>query len=292
MAVLCATTLFQTQAFASGGAGGGGGGTGGGGGGVTTPPPPPLPNPLPTTPPEPGVIIRESFGFGPDNARPNGGKGTMRAVFTNMSISGFWVEWPGSKTTVWRAPETGPQSWTFCGASENWFEGPSPLQAPGMNGCITSAWFDPPVINPTALLPFTQPAGSYEISVDMFPGGRPNSYVAIGLTRSGALNDNLNSVGDVWLLLRSAPVPDSGLNATYELRLNGTTGPLLAQGDVFLVNGFWNPVSLRYDPVSKSVSADVSGISLGAFPVDIAPPSFIAIEGVGIADNLVVRNSP
>src|SRR3954463_4563133 len=92
MAVLCATTLFQTQAFASGGAGGGGGGTGGGGGGghtpppppLPTPPPPPLPNPLPPPPPEPGVIIRESFGFGPDNARPNGGKGTMRAVFTNM----------------------------------------------------------------------------------------------------------------------------------------------------------------------------------------------------------------
>ena len=48
--IFCAVAIASTSAFASGGSGGGGGGS------TTTV------NPLPTTPPSPDVVVRESFG--------------------------------------------------------------------------------------------------------------------------------------------------------------------------------------------------------------------------------------
>jgi hypothetical protein len=56
LALLAAVAIVSTRAAASGGTGGGG--TGGGGGTTTI-------NPLPSTPPAPDVILRESFGPGP-----------------------------------------------------------------------------------------------------------------------------------------------------------------------------------------------------------------------------------
>src|SRR3954469_773633 len=90
-----------------GGVGGGGGGVGGGGGGGGTVA---LPNPLPTSAPAPDILVRESFGPGPDLVRPTGGKGTLKATSLHTTINGFWAEWPGSSKTQWIAPDVG-QTW-------------------------------------------------------------------------------------------------------------------------------------------------------------------------------------
>src|SRR4051812_8496680 len=77
------------------------GGTGGGGGttvsGVSI---------LPTTAPAPDVLIRESFGMA-DGFRPAGGKGAAKSVYASTSLSGFWLEYPGSKNTQWISPDAG-----------------------------------------------------------------------------------------------------------------------------------------------------------------------------------------
>src|SRR5690242_2361992 len=122
---LCLGALGAVPAYASGGSGGGGGGGGGTGGGGTggggTCDTTPV---LPTTAQAPNVILRESFGFGSNNLRPQGGKGCNKFVSAHTHLSGFWVEYPGSKNTAWLASAAG-QSWDFCAASIDPNEGPS-----------------------------------------------------------------------------------------------------------------------------------------------------------------------
>src|SRR4029077_13594155 len=105
---------------------GGGGATGGGGGGAvavcdTTPV-------LPTTAPEANIIMRDSFGFA-NLARPTGGKGCLKFYNVHNPLAGFWVEYPGSKNTAWLAPAETTQTWRACGATDDPYEMPSPIQA-------------------------------------------------------------------------------------------------------------------------------------------------------------------
>jgi hypothetical protein len=84
LAVLAATAVLATacsdiaepvRPLAPGGIDAKGGGGAGGGGGTVT-----APNPLPTAAPAPGILMRESFGPGPDHVRPAGGQGTHKAT--------------------------------------------------------------------------------------------------------------------------------------------------------------------------------------------------------------------
>ena len=257
---------------------------GGGGGGGTTPPP--ATDVLPTEPPAPGVLLRESFGAA-DRSRPAGGKGVGRSTYTHTNINGFWVEYLGSKDTRWLAPDTG-QTWRFCGASDNPNEMPSPLQATYGNGCVASEWFDPPTSHPTALVPFRAPDAPYEVSMDGYPAPIPGGYVAIGLTNSGLLVSNLETSASVWLVVR--PLDTAGFwTLTFELRANGLTGELLAAGDAGYP-GF-NPMALAYDPIAHTVSATLNGQYFGPFDLTIPSPKYVGFEGIGILDNFVVRLS-
>jgi hypothetical protein len=244
---------------------------------------------LPTTPPAPDVLMRESFGLA-ELLRPAGGKGTLKTDTIHTSISGFWIEYPGSRDSAWLAPEAGP-TWRFCAASDNANEMPSPLQLTYGNGCLASEWApDEPVTTlPSALMPFRAPATAYEVAADLYPAPVANALAAIGLTGSSLLNDNLNTSASVWLLLKQ-DFQRLGLYGIYELRVDGMTGPLLATGTTML-QGF-NELAIRYDPAIQVVSATVNGVAIGTFPHPIATPKFIGIEGVGIADNLVVRSVP
>src|SRR4051812_13842358 len=96
--------LGPNAAAQQGGTAGGGGATGGGGGGgVTTP----TPSPLPTTAPAADILMRESFGPGPDLVRPTGGKGTLKSTSLHTTLNGFWLEYPGSSKTQWITPDVG-----------------------------------------------------------------------------------------------------------------------------------------------------------------------------------------
>lgn len=261
---------------------------GGGGGGGT---PVVGTNPLPTTAPAPDVLIRESFGAGPDIVRPKGGKGELAPSFVHTTINSFWVEWPGSKNTQWITAD-GDQTWKFCGTNPTPTELPSPLQdlTPGTAGCASSEWFDLISItqHPTALLPFAAPATAWTYSMEGHPSVVGNSYVAIGLTSSGATMGNLRTVGQVWLSIRYETPLIPGM-LIYELRLNGSTGPLLASGLTDDIT--FNELVIGYDPVAQVLTARVNGVSLGNFPIALAAPKYLAFEGVGLMDNLLVRKA-
>ncbi|MBL8980709.1 MAG: hypothetical protein JNL26_00900 [Gemmatimonadetes bacterium] len=259
---------------------------GGGGGGGTTPPPSTV---LPTTPPAPGVLVRESFGFA-QGIRPHGGKGLDRPVFIHESLGGFWVEWPGSKNTQWLAPNA-DQTWKFAACSDNPNEMPSPLQASALpnvtleNGCLSSEWFDTVTSYPTGLMPFTAPAVPYTFSMDGYPAPIPGAYIAIGFTSSSLLASNLTSVGTLWLYVRDLRLPGGELS--WELRTNGMNGAVLASG----TGGYpgFNPMALAYDPVARRVTLTIDGVVQGQWPFTMAAPRYLAFEGVGILDNLVLR---
>jgi len=272
-----ASLVFASSAFAKGGDGGGGTSC------DTTPV-------LPTTAPAPDVIMRDSFGLGDRLVRPTGGKGCNKADNVHTDISGFWVEYPGSKNTAWLAPAETNQTWRFCAMSDNPNEMPSPLQGQWGNGCIASDWFDFVATRPTALVPFTQPATPYEISIEVWPAtaGNPDYYLGFGLTDNSILESNLETSAGVWIELK---VPELGsYTEHYALRANGRTGPVLASGTTFF-DGRTRTV-LRYDPATQTVSASINGVELGSFQVPIKAPRFIGIEGVGIMDNFVVRTLP
>ncbi|WP_395703302.1 hypothetical protein [Aquabacterium sp.] len=262
-------------------------------GGSPAPAPAPAPDPavaspLPTTAPAPDILVRESFGLGPDLVRPAGGKGTLKDSRVHVGIGGFWVEWPGAKGSAWIAPDAG-QTWRFCGTAPSPYELPSPLQdiTLGTAGCAVSDWSidSPNDVHPAALLPFTAPATAWQLSMEGYPSVVAGAYVAIGLTNSAALTSNLETVGQVWLSLhKQEPMVNGPL--VYELRLNGRSGPVLATGVTDDLS--WNRMVIGYDPVAQVMTASVNGIDLGRFPMKLSA-KYAGFEGIGILDNFVIR---
>ena len=240
---------------------------------------------LPTTGPAPDVLMRESFGQA-NNLRPAGGKGVAREVYAHTTIAGFWLEYPGDKGTQWIAPNA-DQTWKFAGCSDNSYELPSPLQLP-YGGCVVSEWFDPVTSYPTALMPITValPDAGYELSMEGWPAPIPGAYIAIGFTSSSALTSNLTSAGSLWL--RVTDSTRFGVPLHYELRTGSLAGgQLLASGDAGAAG--WNHMGLRYSPAAGTVTLSFAGAVVGTYPVAISAPRYLAFEGVGVLDNLVLR---
>lgn len=264
---------------------------GGGNGGGSTPTPTPTPvqvNPLPQTPPAPDVIYRESFGAA-DLYRPTGSKGTFKDTYVSTPLNSFWIEYPGSKNTAWIAPAEG-QTWRLCAASNNPYEMYSPIQMTlgnYSNGCVASKWTDNPTQNPTALMPFTAPNVPYEVSLNGYPAPLAGKYLALGLTDSSVTYSNLENSGKAVLVVR--PTFNGTYTLLYELRAGGMNGTLLASGETYSEG--WNQIKLRYDPVAKTIGANVNGVELGTFPLDLGAPRYAAFEGVGIGDNFMIRKT-
>lgn len=248
-------------------------------------------NPLPKVAPEPDVLVRESFGPGPQTLRPKGGKGDMRSSFVHTTIGGFWVEWPGNKNSAW-ITSSGDQSWKFCGTAPTPYEMPSPLEVDGNGGCAYSELFDltlAQAIRPTALLPFTPPEGRViRISMEALPLYLGGTYVALGLSNSSLTASNLETSAPVWLVLAREQTTSVYFRA--ELRLNGRAGPLLAALEV--ADDTFNRMELTIDPVTKRVNAQVNGQSLGTFEVPLPATRYVGFEGLGMADNFVIRALP
>lgn len=245
--------------------------------------PPPAPSNMPTTAPAPGVIYRESFGADLQ-WRPASGKGTLKYVAASQSINGFWAEWPGNKNAAWIDGDVG-ESWKWAGCSLNDNQMPSPIDVAPFNGCLFSAEWNGMTVFPSALLPFSAPSSAYEFSIDGYPRPVAGAYIAMGFTNTRVTSKALANSGSLWLKV------DNSINNPgpmhYELRLNGMTGPLLASGD----EGYpgFNPMSLRVDPVAKTVTLRINNITIGTYNVAIPAPSYLAIEGYGLFDNMVVR---
>lgn len=266
-------------------AGKGGGGTGGGTVGT---------NPLPQTPPAADVIMRDSFGEGPDVLRPAGGKGTLKETWLGVSMGGFWLEYPGNKNNTWITPDSG-DTWRFCATATNPYELFSPLQVTfGFEGnTILCTLLNAPVSSPTrpaALMPMpTNLTTSYELEVDGTTWAVPGGYLAVGFTNSALTTNNLSTVGSVVFVIE--PNPDATSSLIYELRLGGLNGQLLASGTTYY-DMFFNQIKIRYNPQTKAIGASFQGVDLGTFPTNVAPPRYAGFEGVGYADNFMVRRLP
>ncbi|AHG89800.1 hypothetical protein J421_2263 [Gemmatirosa kalamazoonensis] len=223
---------------------------------------------------------------GPDLLRPAGGKGTAKATSLHTTINGFWVEYPGSGNASWIAPETG-QTWKFCGGSDDPYELTSPLQTQ-YNGCVASEWFDPPTSYPTALMPitFTLPSAGYELSMEGYPAPIAGAYVAIGFTSSGAVTSNLTTSGALWL--RVTDPTRFGFPLHYELRAGSlASGRVIASGDAGASG--WNRMAIRYAPAAGTVTLTNDGVVIGTYAFTMPTPKYLAFEGVGILDDLVLR---
>lgn len=279
----CADSTAPATIAASAAKGVSGGGGGGGGGGGTTTPPPSI---LPTTAPAPDILMRESFGSA-DGLRPAGGNGVLKSVLGQAPLGGFWVEYPGSKDTQWLDTDVG-QSWNLTACSDNPFELASPLQQTISNGCVVSAWNDPPTSYPTALMPITVPLPSagYELSMEGYPAPIANAYIAIGFTNSNALTSNLTTSGTLWLRVRDLSA--FGVPLTYELRTGSlANGTVIASGSAGAAG--WNQMSIRYSPATSTVTLSFAGVTVGSYPVSIPTPKYAAFEGVGVLDDFVLR---
>ncbi len=238
---------------------------------------------MPTAAPAPGVIYRESFGE--DNQyRPTGGKGTLKYIALDQSINGFWAEWPGNKNVSWIDGDVG-ESWKWAACSLNDTQMFSPIDVDPFNGCVFSGEFNGMTRFPSALLPFSAPTTAYEYSIDGYPRPVAGAYIAMGFTNTKVTSKALANSGSLWLKI------DNSINNPgpmhYQLRLNGMTGPILAEGN----EGYpgFNPMSLRIDPVAKTVTLRINNVTIGTYNAAIAPPSYLAIEGYGMFDNMVVR---
>jgi hypothetical protein len=245
--------------------------------------PPAAPSNMPTTAPAPGVIYRESFGAD-QQWRPNGGKGTLKYVAISQSINGFWAEWPNNKNVAWIDADAG-ESWKWAGCSLNPNQMPSPIDLDPFNGCIFSDEAGGMTVFPSALLPFAAPKTAYEFSIDGYPRPVAGAYIAMGFTNTRVTSKALANSGTLWLKV------DNSINNPgpmhYQLRLNGMTGPILAEGNEGYA-GF-NPMKLRIDPVAQTVTLTINNVVIGTYNAAIAPPTYLAIEGYGMLDNLVVR---
>lgn len=245
--------------------------------------------PLPQFPPTPDVVLRDSFGEGPEAKRPASGKGTLKDTYLGASMGGFWLEYPGIKTNRWIMPDSG-DTWRFCATATNPYEMPSPLQTifgyesntilcTILNAQINST------IRPAALMPLPSNLNApYELEVDGTYWNVPNAYLAVGLTNSGATTNNLSTGGNIVLVLKSNA---DGSYMDYEFRLGGFNGQLLASG--FTDDMFFNQIKIRYNPQNRSVGASLNGIDLGTFATNVAPPRYAGFEGNGYADNFVVK---
>lgn len=257
-----------------------------GGGGT---PVPGATNPLPTTAPAPDIVYRESFGPGPEQLRPKGGKGDMRSAFLHTTIGGFWVEWPGSKNTQWIGAN-GDQSWKFAGADGNPYELPSPLQpGEGYGGVAYSEVFD--VVNPlypSLLLPVSMPAGRWALSIEATPYGSQTfgSYVALGVTDSSVTTSNLTTVGKVALIIKR----DRAGATSYEFWSGVGGRTLLASGPMDDMT--WNHMVLAYDTATQELTASLNDLVIGTFNINLGAPRYAGFEGLGMADNFVIRTLP
>lgn len=251
-------------------------------------------NPLPQTPPAPNIIMRDSFGQGPQMLRPASGNGTLKQTALGVSMGGFWLEYPGTKDNRWITPDSG-DTWRYCGTGPNPYELPSPLQLVfgfEQNGFLCTLLNAPTsaTVRPAALMPLPSNLNvPYEVEIEGFYWRLPGSYVALGLTNSSTTTNNLSTVGNVVLVIKPNPADNLG-TIIYELRLGGMNGQILASG--VSEEGFFNEMKIRYNPQNRSISARFNGKELGTFPTNIAPPRYVGFEGVGYADNFVVRALP
>ncbi|HQU86447.1 MAG TPA: hypothetical protein PKY59_25175 [Pyrinomonadaceae bacterium] len=251
-------------------------------------------NPLPQTPPAPGILFRDSFGWGPQGLRP-AGNGVLRNSLEVANINDFWVEYLGSKNQKWLAPPTNPSApiatWNFCGTEPDPYEIFSPLQIVNgafFNGCVLSGNSEGAAF-PTALMPL--PGGlnnAFDVSIDGFAIPGPNSYLAVGLTNSNQTAGNFFAFGSAVLVIRNQS--EFSLNTIlFELRAGNFSGPILAHG-IVAGNGFVNQLKIRYNPRTKTLGGQINGTVIDPVQVNFSTPKYVGFEGFAVVDNFVVSS--
>jgi hypothetical protein len=224
------------------------------------------------------TILRDSFGFGTattprlDFAGNPISVGPQRPELNNVQ-----VEFTSGGAAVWMAPDGKKAAiWSFSSSSVDPTEAASATE-PAFNGSVTALGGT----NVDALLPFTPPAGAYQVSADFVAGG---AGLAIGLSSSRAiLNNNFATYGQVWLSLGGG---GQGNGATWTLH---TAGGATLSGTALLQA--YNPVVLIYDPAAHVVRGLVNGVPTGDLTYAATGISAVGFEGAGTVDNFLVETA-
>jgi len=262
--------------------GSGGGGDAGGGGGAAA---------VPVVPGQ--VLLHDSFGWGPNSTgmRPTGGTGTFQWMGQH-DLSSDWAEIPANNTEIWSAPGgRQARTWQFSSSSLNPKQPPSPWESwPQSNGTVTVIGGTPGVYdNPTAVLPFTGPSIAYETSVDIvIEPNQIGDWIGVGFSASNAVNHNLESAGQVWMLFKMDNPQFDSYSGTVELHTNGMSGQSVSM-KVTRMN--FDTMTVKYDPVLKLVSGYFNGLLIGTVPYTANGVKCVAIEGASAAnDYMTVDN--
>lgn len=244
------------------------------------------------------VLIRDTFGPGPQFARPEGGSGSLHQVNVNTGndggsdISGFWAEQPCSNTVVWMGPTGGgAKSWIFQLSPIDPKEPPSNMLPPGVGNVrlAVNRAPDDALEHPVALVPFQAPSIPYEVSVDTPPVVPPGDWFDVGFTASNALNDNFESAGQAWIRVKYADTQDP-VFATVELHTDGLSGPSISA--VLPIDpSSWDTLTVQYDPVLRLVTGYYNGQAIGTLPYDASSARYAGFEGDNVADNFVLKAS-
>jgi hypothetical protein len=235
--------------------------------------------------------LQESFGFGVNNQRPNGGNGRLKAVGGHTPIAGFWAEYPWNPAEIWMSNgATGAETWAYSASTPDPNQAPSSLEVSSPGASLSFVSAPPATGHAASLLPFTAPPITYEVSVDVlpYPSFANNTLMAVGFTSSPALNANFENSGQAWMLIRFTDFNVSQGDMTVELHTNGMNGPSVS-AQVFLAG--WDTMTVRYDPVNQVVSGYYDGQLIGSVPYAAGPMSFVGFEGEGTLDNFVVKAS-
>lgn len=278
--VAALAAILSLPVLASGGSGGGGGQKGGGG------------TPAPGGAVLPGqTIIAESFGLNFPTGRPAGGKGTIKSSQIHTGLSGFWAEFPATSAYVWSTPDgKGVQTWSFSGSSLNPKQPPTAWDPADQNGTATAG---SGTGSPAALLPFAPVSIPYEVSLDLVQQPRvSNDWLAVGFSSSNATSHNFETSGQAWLRIRASNPLVEPWSQTVELHTNGLAG-LSISANVILT-GF-DTLTVRVDPVAKTVTGLFNGTVLGTLPY-AATPNHVGFEatdplGVITVDHFLVKAS-
>jgi len=157
----------------------------GGGGTPTT-----GPNPLPTTAPAPDILVRESFGPGPADVRPKGGKGDLRSAFIGV-VAGLVFSDVSDGATGGYPTALLPVAWPTTPWSVSiegviWGQTPASYIALGLTDSSTTLGNLMTASKLTLL--FRPAADGASMTWELWRGGSPRSLVASGGMEDLSLN--------------------------------------------------------------------------------------------------------
>jgi hypothetical protein len=202
-------------------------------------------------------LIRDTFRIG---LRPHGGSGQPRLTVLGETLSGFWPLIPAN--VQWNTVNVqGQPTWIWSTTSFD------PMEVDPQDPSNGTAFANGGHV--AALLPFSPPAGAFTYSIDVVLGAQQPQPVFVGFTSSGAVTDNFEANGALWMSLTG--------QGDWSVYANGT-GMQVATGSGVAgqFGSGWVHLEMSYDPATSLVRGYAGDQPFGPTPVAITVPMAFA----------------